>query len=744
MTRPSRHLSPADLRADLPPLDCVDTRQGTDSDHDFSTGNTLPLVTVPHGMVGWTPQTAATRWIFDRRAAKLQGFRATRQASPWLGDYGEFLVTVASGSDVPDRAAVVDSSYDRDATVAQPHYFRTRLLRHDVVAEIAPTLHGGHLRFTFNRAGDAWIAFQPGRGEVVHVDEARGLVTGYSTSNQGGVPDNFRAHFVAEVGAKILATGRFPLPGTAPDGASPGAGLWLKLRRPRDGVVTVRTATSFIDAEQARLALGRELGRAAFERTKADARALWDDRLGVIAIEGATLAQRRTFYGCLYRCFCFPRRLDETDSAGRQVHYSPFDGKVHPGPLYSDHCFWDGYRALMPLLSLIAPDTLGEMLEGWLNVFREGGWLPNCASPGYRACMVGSHSTAVIADAWLKGIRNFDADTALAALLKDAREDSGSRQFGRAGLSAYVQHGYVPADAIDHATARTLDYAHADFAVDQFARALGRGDETRDLARRALSYREVFDRRTGFFRGRLADGKWRKPFSPFAWSVDFIEGSAWQYRFSVPHDPAGLIALHGGDRNFVARLDAMLAQPPRFETDFYPFEIHEMTEMAAVPFGQYAHSNEPVHHVLWLYACAGRPDRTQHWVRRVVDELYSPDKFPGDEDTGAMGAWYVLATLGIFPLTCGHPGYVLGAPRFRAATVKPPGGREFRIVARGGRGEKLPPFASAVRLGGRAFDRLELPHAAIAEGGELIFTMTSDARAAAARGRLPKPFSASA
>lgn len=723
-------------------LDWVDTRQGTDSDPDFSRGNTLPLTTVPHGAIGWTPQSATGRWIFDRRAAKLQGFRTTRQPSPWIGDYGEFLVTCAGGNEAPVASGVVDSSYDAAATIARPDYFCTQLRRHDIRVEIAPTAHGGCLRFTFTGPGEVWLAFQAGRGEVVRVDGARGWISGYSTSNQGGAPANFRAHFVAVVDAPIVASGTFAAKGATVPGFN-GTGLWVKLRRPRGGVVNVQIATSLIDAAQARCNWRRELAGKSFARVRAAAKQEWELALGRVHIEGGSAAQCRTFYRSLYRCWLFPRRVDETDVDGRRRHYSPFDGRVHDGPLYTDCGFWDGYRALFPLLSLIAPEVLGDMIAGWLNAYREGGWLPNWASPGYRACMVGSHGMAVIADAWLKGIRGFDPETALAALLKDATADADAAQCGRVGGADYAELGYVAADRTPHAVARTLDYAHSDFAIDRFARALGRGELTCAIGARAANYRHVFDRRTRFFRGRLADGKWRTPFSAFAWSADYIEGGPWQYAWSVPHDAAGLIALQGGDAAFVRRLDEMLALPPRFEIGCYPHEIHEMTEMAAAPFGQYAHCNEPVHHVLYLFTSAGRPDRTQHWVRRVVDELYTPEHFPGDEDNGAMAAWYVCSTLGIFPLTCGHPGYVLGAPRFPRATLRFASGHEFAIEARGGRRGKLPPCVAQVALNGRCHDGLEIAHAQIAAGGKLEFQMTPDAMRAAARGRLRRPFSAS-
>lgn len=742
-SRPRRSVNGA-TRSEMTPaalVDLVDTRQGADSSFAFSRGNTIPLTTMPHGMIGWTPQTDEGRWVFDRRSPKIQGFRGTHQPSPWIADYGQFLIMVSSDTNPPDSIGMAESSYSAADTIAQPHYFRTRLDRHGIVAEVTPTERGASFRFTFTRGQQTWVSFKPAQGEVLQVDAAQRLVIGVSTANQGGVPGNFRCHFAAEIGAPILQSERFEASTVAPGAGAMATGMWLRLKRPRDGVVTVKIATSFIDSAQAQLNLRRELGRAPFATTREKARAAWEKQLAVIELDGATEEQRKTFYRCLYRCFLFPRQWHEFNAAGQKVHFSPFDGQVHPGPLYTDSGFWDVHRTLMPLLTLLAPDVLGEMIEGWLNAFREGRWLPNWASPGYRECMVGSHGSAVIADAWLKGIRSFDPETALAAMIKDATVEPPSPAYGRTGVSLYQKLGYVPSDRASHSVARTLDYAHCDFVIDRFARALGRESETREIARRAGNYRNLYDAKTGFVRGRLADGKWREPFSEFCWSSDYIEGSAWQHTWGVPHDPAGLIALMGGNRKFVSKLDRMLALPPHFETGYYTFEIHEMTEMAAARFGQYAHSNQPVHHVLYLYTCAGRPDRTQHWVRRIMDELYTPDHFPGDEDNGEMSAWYVLSALGIYPLCCGHPGYVLGAPRFPRATIRRPGQRDFSVAAKGASDGAA--YVDAVRLNGRAFDLLEISHDALTGGGELVFTMTTDARRAAARGRFPRPFSAS-
>lgn len=719
----------------------VNTFQGTDSHHGFSTGNTLPLAVAPHGMIAWSPQTDEGRWVFDYRAARIQGFRGTHQPSPWMGDYGHFLVMPASGANPPRSVADSESSYRKSETVARPHYFRTRLLRHELIAEVTPTERGACFRFTYHRDQPAWLAFKLAEGTVLRVDRARRLVYGISTANHGDVPKTFGCHFVAEISAPILASGRFDTPVTTSDRSGTTIGAWLKLRLPADGRVTVKIATSFIGRDQASLNLRRELGSRSFDALRSAAQAAWDRRLGVIALEGATEEQRQTFYSCLYRCFQFPRQWHEFDASGRRVHYSPHDGRVYPGPFYTDSGFWDIYRSLLPLLTVLDPDLVGDMIEGWLNTYREGGWLPNWLCPGYRACMVGSHSPTVFADAFLKGIRNFDTATAYAAVRHDATSVSPAPDRGRFGLGHYLKLGFVPADRVDHSVARTTDYAHADFGAAQLAAALGRTEDAREFARRAGNYRHVYDPRTGFLRGRLASGKWREPFREFEWSIDYIEGSAWQHTWAAPHDIAGLIKLMGGRRKFVAKLDRMLALPPRFETGRYSHEIHEMSEMAAIDFGQYAHSNEPVHHVLYLYTYAGRPDRTQYWVRRTLDELYSPQSFPGDEDNGSMAAWYVLSALGFYPVAIGHPGYVLGAPRFPRATLRLPNGNTFVIEAEGDVSRAC--YTAGVTLNHRSHDSLELSHAAIAAGGHLAFRLTSQPRIAAARGKLSPPFSLS-
>lgn len=722
--------------------DLVDTFQGTDSYLAFSKGNTLPLTTWPRGMVGWIPQTDPGPWAFDYRSPTLQGFRATHQPSPWNGDWGHFLLLVGSGKEPPRDVIDGESYYPKNETVARPHYFRTRLVRHDIIAEIAPTTRGACFRFTYGRPDTAWLTLRPAAGRVLTIDRERRLITGVSTAilPAADVPGGLKCFFAAEVSVSIGACDVFDAQGAPPVPDATAQCVWLRLERPADGCVLVKVATSFISPEQAVLNLRRELGTQSFDEVRASAQREWESRLALISLSGASDVQRQTFYRCLYRSLLYPRIAYELDAADRQVHHSFFNDKgLLPGPSYTDIGFWDAHRSLMPLLTLIEPHVMGDMVQGWVNTFHEGGWLPSWASPGYIPCMVGSHAGVIIADAYLKGIRNFDVAGAYAAVRHDATQEPPSFACGRSGLTRFNELGWVPADEYDHAAARTCDYALGDFGAGQLARALGHHADADRFLRRALNYRNIHDPRTGFLRGRNADGSWPETFSEFAWTRDYIEGGPWQHTWSAPHDPAGLARLFGGDDAMVSKLERMLALPPRYEIGRYPATIHEMTEMAAAPFGQYAHSNEPVHHVLHLFTAVGRPDLAQHWLRRVMNELYSPDGFCGDEDNGAMGSWYVLNALGLYSLAPGHPAWVMGAPLFEQADVRLGDDRVLRIRAVNQSPEAC--HVSNVTLNGESLDSLEVAHAALCKGGELVFHMTRDREAARARGRLRRPFS---
>ena len=704
----------------------VNPLQGTNSVPSFSRGNTLPLVSRPFGMTHWSPQTSeAERWFFEPEKHELIGVRATHQPSPWMADYGQFTVMAQAGARALGAAARASAYRAEDLTV-RPHYFSVLLQRDGVRLEMTPTERCSVFRFTFP-PGEAGRVLIDAHSQVA-IEPARRLITGQSRLNSGGVPGNFACYFAAVFdqewqGATSTQGGSAVENETHLEGERIGA--VAEFAPPPAGPLILKVGTSFISAEQALHNLEHEVGDKGFDAVRAEGEAVWNATLGQVQIEGGTDDQRRTFYSCLYRAHLFPRMFHEPDAGGEPIHYSPYDGQVHAGVLYTDNGFWDTYRTVYPLLSLIQPARLGEIIQGFLNAYKEGGWLPNWPSPGYRACMIGTHIDAVIADACIKGITGFDREAAYAGMVKHANTPvDGERGYGRIALREYLDLGYVPADKYDHATARTLDYAYDDFCLSQVAGVLGKHEDQAKYQKRALSYRHVYDPATTFMRGKKADGGWQEPFDPYAWGDPYIEGSAWQFNFTVPHDPGGLTALMGGPANVLAKMDRLLYQPPTFRPGTYGQTIHEMAEMAAVDFGQYDQGNQPVHSFLYFFAAAGSPWKTQYWVRRVLDTLYTPDSFPGDEDNGEMASWYVLNALGLGPLCPGVPEYVLVSPLFPRATIHLPDAKPLVIEAAGASEGNV--YVQSVALNGQAHSGFCIGHEALTGGGHLRFHLGAE------------------
>ncbi len=706
----------------------VDPLIGTDSDFYFSNGNTLPLITRPHGMVNWSPQTSqATNWFFSPRGPKLQGLRLTHQPSPWIGDYGHFTLMVQTGPVVLDPRARASAFRGDDTTIA-PHRFEAFLLRYGLRVELVPTEHGGLLRIRPPDGCDELrlIIDQFSLRSRLSFDREAKLLLGHSRANSGGVPEGFACHFALRCSHPVTRFHAVEVdPATTATTGSPAGYIEIETEGARE--VLVEIGTSFIGEKGAVVAIRQELEGQTPATLNDQAAAEWRELLGRVQIEGASRAQRRTFYTALYRALCFPRRWYESGDGGKVRHYSPYDGSVRGGVLFADNGFWETHRTVYPLLALLYPDRLSPILDGWLNAYREGGWLPKWSSPGHRARMVGTHADAVFADAISRGVDGFSREAAHEAVYQNASRpgDPGGR-FGRLGLARYEELGYVPADEQEWAVSRTLDFAYGDFCASQIAEALGERGEAQRLRRRSLSYREVFDPEVGFFRGRLADGRWQQPFDPCTWGGPFIEGSAWHYLWAVPHDPAGLARLHGGPDRLVARLEEMLATEPTFRVGTYGREIHEMTEMALAGFGQYAHCNQPVHHALYLFAAAGRPDLTQHWVRRVLNELYNDSwtGLPGDEDNGEMSAWYVLSALGLYPLCPGDPSWVLGSPLFERAELQLPGERRLVIEAPGQKPKH--PYVRELSRDGEPHRRLWIGHPELLNTNTLRFAMGNE------------------
>ena len=696
------------------PVDYVNPLVGTLSSYNLSTGNTYPAIAVPWGMNFWTPQTGrdGDGWTYRYDATHIRGFKQTHQPSPWINDYGAFSLMPVTTGPVFDQDARA-SWFSHKAETATPYYYSVYLADHDVTAEFTPTSHAAAFRFTYPERDCSYLVVDafPG-GACVKVEENR--ITGYNTHNHGGVAEGFRNWFIIESDTP------FTYSEVVPEGAVVG------FPTSRGQVVNLKVASSFISPEQAERNLQEAEG--GFEAVRDAARDTWNRTLGRIEIEDDNLDHLRTFYSCLYRCLLFPRDLSERDADGRRVHYSPHTGEVCEGEFFTDTGFWDTFRALFPLLNLVYPEVSARVQEGLVNHFRESGFLPEWASPGHRNCMVGNNSASVVADAYLKGIRGQDMDILWEAVTKGAHSRHPSvGSTGREGWQLYDSLGYVPCDAgINESAARTLEYAYDDWCIWQLGQALGRPEE--ELApyqAAALNYRHVFDPQYKLMNGRKADGTFRRPFNPLKWGGDFTEGNSLHYTWSVFHDVPGLIDLMGGADAFNAQLDTVFAMPPAYDDSYYGFPIHEIVEMMVMGMGNYAHGNQPIQHMLYLYDWSGQPWKTQARVREVMEKFYGPwaDGYCGDEDNGQTSAWYVFSALGFYPVCPGSGEYALGSPLFRKATVYLPGG-DLVMDAPGNSAENC--YVRGLKLNGRVWHSNFLPHSELSAGGRLRFTLASE------------------
>jgi predicted alpha-1,2-mannosidase len=695
------------------PIDLVNVLQGTASTRVFSRGNTLPIAALPFGMAHWTLQSDAnTAWMFQPGGRRIQGFRSTHQLSPWLSDYGQAIFLPCCG-DIDPSPELRSSSWRPEQAKLHPYSFRLKLMRYQADVEMIPTTRCALLTVKFaNGAAPRFLIEVPGEGSSMEFDRATRTIRFTSTMNEGGVPATFATYYVVRMADEWDSA----------DMRQMNKGRVGTLRYKAGKSVEARIATSFISFEQAQRNLDDELGSRTVEQARAQAAAAWREQFNRIEIEGEDQEQLRTAYSCLYRALLFPRTWHEPDVNGKPQHFSPYNGKIASGVMYADHGYWDTYRAWYPFMSIVYPERLGEILQAWVNAYKEGGWLPQFPAPGYRACMTGSLIDSVFGDAAAKGIGGFDLATAYDGLKKHATQPGDpERGYGRRGIEDYLRLGYVSVDHVEQSVAETADAAYGDFCIAQVAKALGKHEDAATFLARSQNWRKVFDPGTGFLRGKHTNGAWLEPFDEFAWGSPYVEGSAWQHRWDVPQDIPGLIAAMGGKQRAVAALDKMLALPPVFHVGVYGQEIHEMSEMAAVDFGQYAQSNQPVHHLLYIFAMAGRPDRTQYWVRRVMNEFYSPDAFPGDEDTGSMAAWFLLGAMGFYSLCPGKPEYVTGSPLFPRLTLHLAGGRKTVIEALGNSSSNI--YVSKLLVNGEELSSEVIPHDYIVRGSHLEFHM---------------------
>ena len=714
------------------PVDYVSTLVGTESKIQLSTGNTYPAVAMPWGMNFWMPQTGkmGNGWAYVYSADKIRGFKQTHQPSPWINDYGQFSILPITGKaefDQDKRA----SWFSHKAEIATPYYYRVYLADYDIVAELAPTERACAMRFTYPENDKSFVVVDAfDKGSYVKILPEKQMIVGYTTKNSGGVPDNFKNYFVVKFD-KPFTYKAAVADGTVGEGNTEAtcnhAGAIIGFQTKRGEVVNVQVASSFISEEQALRNLG-ELKDGCFDRIKAEGRKTWNNVLGKIEIEDQNIDHKRTFYSCLYRSVLFPRSFFEYDAQGKVVHYSPYNGKVLPGYMFTDTGFWDTFRCLFPLLNVMYPSMNTKMQEGLVNAYKESGFLPEWASPGHRGCMVGNNSASIVADAYLKGLRGYDAEELWKAVVHGANNVHPTvSSTGRLGHEYYNKLGYVPYDVkINENVARTLEYAYDDWCIYKFGKALGKSEkELKPFLARAYNYKNVFDPETKLMRGRNKDGKFQSPFSPLKWGDAFTEGNSWHYTWSVFHDPQGLINLMGGKQNFNQMLDSVFNVPPLFDDSYYGGVIHEIREMQIMNMGNYAHGNQPIQHMIYLYGYSGQPWKTQYWIREVMDKLYNahPDGYCGDEDNGQTSAWYVFSAMGFYPVCPGSNQYVLGVPYFDKLTLHLENGKSLTITAKGNSDNTR--YVNAMTLNGETYNHNYLTHDAVMNGGNIVFDMST-------------------
>ena len=728
-------------------VDFVNPLMGSDSDHGLSTGNTYPAIAMPWGMNFWVPQTGkmGDGWIYTYSARKIRGLKQTHQPSPWINDYGQFSLMPTVGKPIFDEEKRA-SWFSHKAEKATPYYYSVYLADYDVTAEVCPTERAALMRFTFPKTDSAHVVIDAfDKGSYIRVIPAERKVVGYSTRNSGGVPDNFCNYFVIvfdhDFEMTSVTDGNFSS-AQEQSGDHVGAILTFKTRQ-RGEQVNARVASSFISEEQAVLNL-KELGGMDMAQLQQKGRNRWNEVLGKIEVEDDNIDHLRTFYSCLYRSVLFPRGFYEYNASGEVVHYSPYNGTVQKGYMFTDTGFWDTFRCLFPMLNLMYPSVNEKMQAGLANAYKESGFLPEWASPGHRGCMVGNNSASVVADAYLSGLRGYDVETLWQAVVHGSKAVHPEvNSSGRLGYEYYNKLGYVPYDIkINESVARTLEYAYDDWCIYQLGKSLGKSEkELKPFRKRAMNYRNVFDKESGLMRGRLQNGQFQSPFNPLKWGDAFTEGNAWHYTWSVFHDPQGLINLMGGKERFNEMLDSVFLLPPVFDNSYYGFTIHEIREMQVMNMGNYAHGNQPIQHAIYLYGYSGQPWKSQYWIRQVMDRLYTPtpDGYCGDEDNGQTSAWYVFSAMGFYPVCPGTGQYVLGTPYFKSMKLHLENGKQVNILSEG-----KGCYVDAMSIDGKEYGHNYLEIEQLRKGANIVYCLSESPNQVRGTQKEDAPYSFSA
>ena len=713
------------------PLDLVkyvNTLQGTNSSFELTRGNTYPTIALPFAMHTWAPQTGRNGdgWKYQFTADSIRGFQQAHQCSSWTNDYAVFSLMPVTGKLALDqfkRAA----RFSHNNEIAKPNYYRVKL-DNQITAEISPTERGAHLRFSFPKKAGSYVTLDGYTGmSMVKILPKENKIIGY-VHNGRGLKENFKNYFVIQFDKPIREFGTWENRNGGKwsgelEREGRGVGAWIRFD---DGVIVqAKVASSYISPEQAALNLKTELGQfKSFEDTKTAAWEIWNKHLNQILVEGGTEEEKATFYSCYFRASLFSRQFFELDTNGKPYYFSPYDGQIHNGYLYTDTGFWDTFRAQFPLNALMHPTMHGRYVAGLLDAYDQCGWLPSWSFPGEAGSMIGNHAISLFADAWAKGIRTFDPQKALNAYYHEAtNKGPWGPANGRDGWKEYYTLGYVPYPNYREATAKTLEYAYDDFCGYKLADMTGNQLYREVFSRQMFNYKNLFDPKIGFMRGRDEKGNWTPKFDPNEWGGPFTEGNAWHYLWSVFHDVNGLIDLLGGNEKFVSKLDSVFSVPNTVLVGTYKRKIHEMTEMEMANMGQYAHGNQPIQHMIYLYNYAGAPWKAQKWARTVMDKLYnsSENGYPGDEDQGQTSSWYVLSAMGLYAVCPGTDQYVIGSPVFPKMTIHFENGKTLVIEATNNSKKNV--YIQSAKLNGKVFSRNYLTYDELTGGGNIRYEM---------------------
>lgn len=732
-------------------VEYVNTLQGTNSKFELTRGNTYPTIALPFGMNTWSPQTARNGdgWKYQYFKDTIRGFQQAHQCSSWTNDYAVFSLMPVSGqlklSDL-ERGA----KFNHDNEIAKPHYYKVDF-DNGITTEVSPSLRGSHMRFSFPKNEKAYIVIDGYTGASgIKIDRKNRQITGFVRNGRGmDRVKGFKNYFVIqfdksfqEAGIWENRNGKTWENQTSKEGEGIGAYIQFK-----DGQkVQAKIASSYVSLDQAQLNLKRELGKDRnLEQTKANAKAVWNKQLSKILVEGGTEAQMKTFYSCFFRASLFSRKFYEINENGDPFYYSPYDGKVHNGYMYTDTGFWDTFRGQFPLNAILYPEMHGNYVSALVDAYHQRGWLPSWSFPSESGGMIGNHAISLLADAYVKGLKTFNPEEALEAYYHEATNESPiGPSSGRQGWKEYFTLGYIAYPDVREATAKTLEYAYDDFCGYQLAKASGNKYYEEIFGRQIYNYKNVYDPEVGFMRGRKKNGEWVENFDPFEWGGPFTEGNAWHYLWSVFQDPQGLINLIGGNDNFISKLDEVFTSPNTVHVGTYGGKIHEMTEMQMANMGQYAHGNQPIQHMIYLYNYAKQPWKAQYHARNVMDKLYdyTENGYPGDEDQGQTSSWYVLSALGFYSVCPGTDQYVLGSPVFKKTTITLENGNKFVINAP--KNDKDHVYIEAASLNGQNYTKNFITYDDILTGGTFDLKMSTSPNKERGTGERDKPFSLSA